>query len=287
MTISYSLSTDYEHSIGSTAADVVAAASTILSLSTRNINPINPGEFARKHDEADIPEADGARDLSDGKQQAVTINFRGEMSAQDPDDLFMDLMARLNTLAVTGSNTYLKSGYFDGSVKQYVRRYGKVLGASPSYVPKSQYSIVQLQMAFRVLDPCIYFDTPKTATGTFVSSTGGTIALTDTGIVRSARAIVTITATAAAASTTYNIKNNANQAFIMTGALPAIGDKWVIDLFNKTVTKWTTGGTVPADDIANFTGVFWGVKNASDTITVLAGAARSFTVKVDWLERRF
>lgn len=286
MPISYATPALYEHAIGSTAADIAAVASTILQLSTKNINPVNPLGFARKHDEATPPESDVARDLSDGKMQPYTINFRGEQTGDDPDDLFVGLASILNTAAVSGANTYLRSGMYDGTTKQYYRRYGKVLGADVSYIPRSNYSITQLQASFRVLDPALYFDTVRTqaiaCSGT--STTQGTV---DTGVVRSARLLVKITRTGSGVPTNPQVKNAANQSFTLTGTLAATSDYWLVDMLNKTVIKATSGGTVLTDDIAHFSGQFWGIKNGVDSITVTNGVSASFSVGLTWLERKF
>jgi hypothetical protein len=287
MAISFAIPTSHEFSLAYGAADIVAIAPSILSLTSRGIYPESLHDLARKKYEALIPEADGARDLSDGKVGPATIAFLGQMYATDQEDLFSDLAAKLNNLAVSPQISYIKGGFYDGSAKQYMRRYGKFLSAVANYAPKTNYEcIAAFEMYFRALDPWWYFDTARTATGTFSASTGGTIALADTGIARSKRTIVTITRTGTAAATSYQIKNAANQAFTMAGTLAATSDKWVIDMMNGTVTKYTSGGTVAADDMASWSGQFWGVKNGTDTITVLAGPASTFTVKIDWLERR-
>jgi hypothetical protein len=58
----------------------------------------------------------------------------------------------------------------------------------------------------------------------------------------------------------------------------------LIDMMTGRVQKSVS--TIVTDDRANFSGVFWGIKNGSDTITVTNGVSASFLVSVNWLARR-
>lgn len=283
MPISYTIPTEYQFFYRYGAADSVATASTSVDLTALNINPTSLQGFQRKHDEALVPEGDGALDLSDGRVGPASIQFRGEMYGDDPDDTFTAIASRMNQLAVSTPQAYLVASLYDGSIKQSYRRYGKFIGAEPNYVRKTRYSALSFDGEFRVLDPWWYYNTAETDTVTVTSGTSSSKVTTDTGTARSKRLVITITRTGAT-PTNVTVSNNAGSSFQVTGTLATNGDKWTIDCYAGTVSKTVSG--VTTDDIANFSGVFWGIKNGTDTISTTSSATASYTVGLSWLERR-
>jgi len=290
MTIAYTTPTTYEFSIGYGGVDSVTAAPSFLNLTPSNINPVELLSFTRKHGEAMIPEGDGARYVSDGKVGPDTITLFGTMVGDDPEDTFSTMAGRLSVLATSTPQSYLKAGLFDGAAKVFFRRYGIVMSAHAAYQRKTNYEVISgFEMEYRILDPWWYFDTARAATATYVATTGGSFNCPNFGVARSKRALITITNNNGStwdSSTTVTVTNLASQSFVLTGTLPDANDKWVVDMMLGTVTKYTGGGGTASDDIANFTGMFFGIQGTLDQITVTTGASRSFTARVDYIERR-
>jgi len=284
MTIAYPVPSTYEFAIGYAAVDSIQVAPSIVNLTPSNINPEELLSFTRKHGEATIPEGDGARLLSDGKLGPETITFFGAMAGDDPEDTFSTMAARLSSIAQSTQQSYVKAGLFDGSAKVFFRRYGMILSAHAAYARRTQYhAITGFEMDYRVLDPWWYWDSQRSAT-VAVSGGAGSQATSDTGISRSKRATIIILRTGSGVPTNVTVSNNAGQSFTMTGSLATAGDYWKIDMFTGVVQKSVS--TVVSDDIANFSGQFWGIKFGSDTITVSSTGGGTWSVLVAWLERR-
>jgi phage-related protein len=194
------------------------------------------------------------------------------------------MAARLTSIARSSQYAYIKASLHNGSAFITFRRYGSPLFARAGHARKSRYQVISdFEMDFRVLDPWWYFDTVRVAIVTVTGGTGSA-ATSDTGVARTKRAIVYITKTGSGTPTNVQVKNSSNHSFTMTGTLANVNDQWIIDMYAGTVRKVVSG--VSSDDIANFSGRFWGVNSGTDTITVTDGGTAAFSVSVLYLERR-
>jgi hypothetical protein len=284
---SFGTPADYDFAIKYGAADICAVAPNNIPLTTYGVKPRSLHGFAMKQEEAELAEADGAVDLSDGKAAAVTMGFDGDTYGQDQDDTFSGLASLANLLIVSTPYRYLRAGMYDGSTKIYCRRYGKPLGGDADYYPKTRFGSAKFQMDFRAHDPFWYFDTANVV-NVSVNATPKVQATTDTGISRSKRLLIKIAKNASACVVNnVSVKNNANQTIAISGSLATNGDYWLIDMKNGKVWKSVSG--VLSSDKTHVTGMFWGIKNGSDSITITnAGSfgGGTFDVTLTWLERR-
>jgi hypothetical protein len=285
MTIAYAVPTEYEFGIVHGGATAVAAG-TFVSLTTFNMNPASLLDWAFKHEEALIPEAHGAIDLSDGFIAPSAIEFYGEMAGDDPDDTWNGLAARFsNFISASRTHQYIRFGLYDGSVKQLFRRYGKVLNMGVSVARSTRYTAaIGFTGAFRVLDPLLYYNLEYQQAIVVVSGTGGNVNTADNGIARSKRCVITITRTGSGVTTNPTVTNVSGQSFTITDTLPSVGDSWTIDMMNGTVIKSTSG--VLTNARSKMTGQFWGVRHGTDTITLTSTVSSNFACTINWLERR-
>src|SRR5690349_18667698 len=113
MSINHPIPSEYDFALGYGATDICATAASILSLTQRGIYPVSLHDWAAKHDESPLPEADGAVDISDGKLQAASVQFAGQMYGADQNDTFNDLAAKLSNIITATGYKYLRGAFYD------------------------------------------------------------------------------------------------------------------------------------------------------------------------------
>lgn len=251
----------------------------------------NVWDLTRNVDAESIPLSNIGVTRGDGMMRPLRLSFYGLKYYNGVLECMADVY-RLRAYLSIHQNYFVIMNYWSHSLSQEVSMqglFGRVVSVDANPVEGAQYTVWQPVIRWEAHDPFWYTsDSPKTREATMTAA-NLTLCTADASAHYEQQRYTTKIEVNIDAKVIKNPRVQSNydsdRWYQITGELSAIGDYWLIDHINGTVTEHDASAGTDTPEMDKFSGYFWRMRAGSDVFRITSDPAGDTDLKftaVQW-----